>query len=190
MCVCAYISAWICEIQPSSGHVAHAQQDRSAGPKAPHPVCETIGGGFETRQGPWMWHIVALAQLGRQGLMFDKLIQGEKRWKSVKVDGKAMGLYGSVSYDNHMYHSPQHCSVNIHVTQVPSLQKPCRNLTFSTFGNRQATAWNRWWKAGRRFQVPGARPATTSWKRRLRAAWWSIETPHGRRQNAKMFVKS
>ena len=53
----------------------------------------------------------------------------------------------------------------------------------------KATAWNRWW-LGRRFRVPGATPATKSWKRRLRAAWWSVETPNGRGHNATMLVKS
>ena len=81
--------------------------------------------------------------------------------------------------------------MNIHVTQVPSWRNCKHHAETSPFPplSRQATAWNRWWK-GRRFRVPGATPATKSWKRRLRAAWWSIETPHGRRQNANMFVKS
>ena len=93
MCVRISVPEYV-RFNPSRGMWPCPPPALPAGPKAPHQVCETIGGGFETWQGPWMWCIVALAQLGRQVLMFDKLIQGKKMWKY----GKAMGLYGSASF--------------------------------------------------------------------------------------------
>jgi hypothetical protein len=70
-----------------------------------------------------MWRIVALAQLGRQVLMFDKLIQGKKKGESMVKPWVCMVLYHSPQCEHPCYPGPF----------LAKLQIPCRNLTFSTF---------------------------------------------------------